>query len=175
MPPSIPPSSSSSVPQSPGSSPAHQLERIAEEGVDDDDDDDPDDDDDDEVEEETENYFSVLKELSKQWRLTQLTHHVSAEAANSFWNISMGEIPKLLYFKDKDAVRKKTPQFVHQRRKLDKEFSPEVNMTFGYKNKEDGSIVTVDCTSTPINQYQRNPKYVKLYEEAHIEVSNAQV
>ena len=82
----------------------------------------------------------------------------------------MDLIPQVLFLKDRDNVDRKIPQFVHQRRKLYKNFSPEVKMRFCYKNKLDGTIEIVDCHSTPSNQYQRNPNYEKLYEEAYVEV-----
>ena len=48
--------------------------------------------------------------------------------------------------------------------------SPEVKMTFAFLNKSDGTITTVAADSTPLTQFQRDPNYQKLYEEAHIEV-----
>ena len=48
--------------------------------------------------------------------------------------------------------------------------SPDVLMTFAFRNKSDGSIVTVTEDSTPLRKFQRDPEYEKLYEEAHIEV-----
>ena len=43
-------------------------------------------------------------------------------------------------------------------------------MTFAFRKKSDGSITVVTDESTPLNKFQRNPEYQKLYEEAHIEV-----
>ena len=43
-------------------------------------------------------------------------------------------------------------------------------MTFAFKDKTDGSVTTVNVDKTPLREFQRDPKYQKLYEEAHIEV-----
>ena len=43
-------------------------------------------------------------------------------------------------------------------------------MTFAFLNKTDGSIIHVDADETPLNAFQNNPEYQKLYEEARIEV-----
>ena len=43
-------------------------------------------------------------------------------------------------------------------------------MTFAFKNKDEGTVVHVQSEDTPLIQYQRDPKYQKLYEEAHVQV-----
>ena len=121
-------------------------------------------------EEDGDHYFSVLSSLSEKWLNTQLTHNVSAAATNSFWKISMELIPKLVSQKESDNITRKTPTFTQERRKLYRDNCPPVKMTFAFKNKSTGNIETVDCDATPMNAYQRNPSYVKVFEEAHVEV-----
>ena len=116
------------------------------------------------------NYSSVLSTLSKQWMHTQLTHRVSATAANSFWSIALHQIPKLLDAKGNQHITRKTPMFTQQRRKLYLQYCPDVKMKFAFKNKNTGVVQIVESSSTPSNQYQRNPDYIKIYEEAHVEV-----
>ena len=120
--------------------------------------------------EEEENYFSALNKLSKKWIATQLTHNVSAEATNTFWKLSMDLLPDMLSLKSRDNITRKTPKFPHQRRKLHKDLCPPVYMKFAFKHKVTGEIVTVDSNSTPAKRFQRNPDYMKLYEEAHVKV-----
>ena len=43
-------------------------------------------------------------------------------------------------------------------------------MSFAFMKKDDGTIVHVKENHTPLDQYQRDPKYQKLYEEAHVKV-----
>lgn len=43
-------------------------------------------------------------------------------------------------------------------------------MTFAFLNEEDGSIIKVDSDHTPLIEFQRDPRFKKLYEQAHIEV-----
>ena len=72
--------------------------------------------------------------------------------------------------KETENVSKNVPQFVHVRKLLYSAISPHIRMTFAFKNLTDGSIHYVEDDRTPLAQYQRDPRYEKLYEEAHIEV-----
>lgn len=56
------------------------------------------------------------------------------------------------------------------RKNVYKDICPDVEMTFYFLNKNDGTIVRVSDDHTPLNKYQRDPQYQKLYEEAHIKV-----
>lgn len=58
------------------------------------------------------------------------------------------------------------------RKNIYKDMCPEIKMTFGFRKKSDGSIITVAADSTPLSKFQRDPEYDKLYEEAHIEVKH---
>ena len=117
-----------------------------------------------------ENYFSVLESLSKKWLSAQLTHHVSAAGANTFWDIAMDAIPKMVSIKDVEGVTRKTPRFTQERRKMYKDNCPKIQMRFAFKHKLTGEIETIDCDATPAKRFQRNPDYVKIYEEAHVKV-----
>ena len=110
-------------------------------------------------------HIDFLEEISKKWILAQMKHHVSAEAANSFWDLAMKYVPLSL-----QQRQKKIPQFVHQRRKMYQNYCPEVHMEFVYKNKLNGEIVTYKGTSAPLKMYQNNFVYEKLYELAFIKV-----
>ena len=72
--------------------------------------------------------------------------------------------------KKTENVRKKIPQYPQIRKNIYKDICPEIKMNFAYLNTSDGSISHVSADTTPLNQYQRDPVYKKLYEEAHIEV-----
>ena len=117
-------------------------------------------------------YKDVLHSLSWKWLLAQLTHKVSAKAANTFWDIAMHFLPILLDLKKREGMLKKTPKFIQQRRKLYRKYCPKVRMEFAFKKKSDGSITKVKSESAPLKQLQHNPEYIKLYEMASIKVIN---
>ena len=118
-----------------------------------------------------ENYQGLLNEFSRQWYLTQLSHKVSATAAEEFWRIAKTSWPIIIQAKEEEAIEKKTPLFQNQRKKLQRQLCPDIHMEFGFLNLNTGAIVKVASESTPFNQYERSPNYVKLYEEAHIKVN----
>ena len=80
-------------------------------------------------------------------------------------------IPKIVEVKEREHVNKKIPSFIHQRRLLYKKSCPPVKMQFSFKHKVTGEIHKVDCNSAPLKEFQRNPDYVKLYEEGHLQVN----
>ena len=82
----------------------------------------------------------------------------------------MGVIPKLMVLKDQAGITRKTPKFTQERRKMYAN-CPRVQMRFAYKHKLTGAIETVDCDATPAKKYHRNPEYIKIYEEAHVQVN----
>ena len=119
---------------------------------------------------EENSFISLFQSFSKQWLHAQLTHHVSLAASNEFWNLSFQYVSKMVEMKEKEKVRRKIPQFLQARKNIYTEISPRIFMTFAFLNKEDGTITCVDVEKTPLDKFQRNPQYQKLYEEAHIEV-----
>ena len=72
--------------------------------------------------------------------------------------------------KNAEEINKKIPQFYQVRKNIYQDICPDVKMSFAFLNLEDGSITRVKEDHMPLNQFQRDPKYKKLYEEAHIEV-----
>lgn len=116
------------------------------------------------------NYKDVLNSLSRQWMKTQLTHKVSAKASNTFWDLTLTYVPKLLNFKEREGHFKNIPKFINQRRKLTKQYCPDVQMEFAFRNRLDGSIIKHRGATSPLKEFQQNPNYMKLYEVASIKV-----
>ena len=110
-----------------------------------------------------------MKNLSEDWLHIQLTHDVSASAANSYWKLALASFPALQAAKENSDVRKNTPGFEHLRRKLYSESCPEVTMNFCFLNKNTSEIEKVTCQKSPAKRFPKS-KYIKLYEEAHIKV-----
>lgn len=69
-----------------------------------------------------------------------------------------------------ENVTKKIPQFLQIRKNIYKDICPQIQMTFAFLHKTDNSVIYVSDDHTPIKEYERNPQYQKLYEEAHIQV-----
>lgn len=108
--------------------------------------------------------------MTRKWYFTQLSHQVSATAANDFWAIAKEFWPKIQRAKEVEAISRKTPLFPNQRKKMIQQLCPDIHMEFGFLNVTTGIIHQVSCESTPCKDYERNPEYIKLYEEAHIKV-----
>lgn len=130
---------------------------------------DPSDDDDAEV---VDDYQSTLDALTRKWYLTQLDHKVSASAADAFWHIAKQFWPRLIKAKQQEVGKKKTPEFQNQRKKLITQLCPPIHMEFGYLNVRTGAILKVESQTAPSKEYERNPDYIKLYEEAHVKVKS---
>ena len=120
-----------------------------------------------------EDYNSLLNSMSRKWYFAQLSHNVSGTAAEAFWEIGRFFWPKLIQAKLQEGITKKTPLFQNQRKKLVSQLCPDISMQFGYLNLATGEVENVSSHITPIKDYERNPQYVKLYEEAHIQVINS--
>ena len=115
-------------------------------------------------------YKDALNALSRKWYLAQLSQKVSAKAANHYWDLSLQCLPEILNMKDREGRLNNIPKFIQQRRILNNNHCPDVNMEYAFKNKNDGSITRIFSTSTPLKALQRNPDYIKLYEIATIKV-----
>ena len=72
--------------------------------------------------------------------------------------------------KEQEHLFKKIPQYAQIKKNIYKSICPKIHMNFAFLNTSDGTIVKVNSETTPLVQYQRDPKYKKLYEEGHIEV-----
>ena len=115
-------------------------------------------------------YNDVLQSFSRKWFFTQLSHKVSAKAANEFWDTCLQFFPKLLDMKEREGRVKNVPKFIQMRRNLHAKYCPKVKMEFAFKKKNDGSITIISSTKTPLKNLQRNSDYVKLYEIASVKV-----
>ena len=56
------------------------------------------------------------------------------------------------------------------RKNIYKDISPDVKMTFAFLDKTDGTVLHVQSENTPLTEYQRDARFQKLYEEAHVQV-----
>ena len=119
------------------------------------------------------NYKDILHAFSKQWLFTQMSHKVSARATNDFWDVCFKYVPQLMMFHEREGRQEVPPKFISQRRHLHKQFSPEVQMEFGFKHKKDGTIHKVKGSTTPLKEYERNEDYLKLYEISTVKVSSS--
>ena len=113
----------------------------------------------------------MFNSFCEKWLHEQQHHHVSLNAANSFWKLAFQYVGKLLELKLEENNKKKIPDFLHVRQVIYKNICPPVHMSFAFLDKSDNSIVHVEGDHTPLNQYERNPRYQKLYEESHIKVT----
>ena len=91
-------------------------------------------------------------------------------ACAAFWKLAFKGIPEIISLKEKENIFKKIPQYQQIKKNIYQKISPKIHMNFAFLNTSDGTIVKVNSENTPLVQYQRDPKYKKLYEEAHIEV-----
>ena len=108
--------------------------------------------------------------MTKKWHFTQLSHKVSTTAAEEFWRVSKQFWPKLIQAKVDEGIKRKTPEFQNQRKRLVDQLCPEIHMEFAFLQVSTGAIHKVASNTTPLKQYDRNPDFIKLYEEAHIKV-----
>ena len=121
-------------------------------------------------EEDSDNYFQVLRSMSKKWMDVQINHDVSECATNSFWQLAFDMIPIILGIKERCNIKKEVPGFIHIRRKLKEEKCPDIHMKFVYLNRSTNSVEEVQCRKAPVKEYPK-ANYIKLYEEAHIKVN----
>lgn len=75
-------------------------------------------------------------------------------------------------YKEREGRLKNVPKFIQQKRILDRDYSPEIEMDFAFKRKRDGSIVMRSSQTAPIKDLQHNEEYEKLYEIAYIKVKS---
>ena len=123
------------------------------------------------AQEEEEDYFAILKHLSKKWLETEVNHKVSKTASEAFWSLGREWFHKLFVTKSIQNVKRKTPSFVHIRRRLYKEYVPPVMLQFGFKNKVTNEIVNVDNSLvTPKSAFPPH-QFDKLWEIAHVQVN----
>ena len=95
-----------------------------------------------------------------------MKHHVSAAAANHFWDLSLQYVPLVL-----NQRQRKVPKFNQKRRRILEDHCPPIYMEFFYRNRYDGTIVHYKGSKAPIKAYQNDHKYEKLYELAYVKVN----
>lgn len=115
-------------------------------------------------------YESILKELSTKWIVAEADHNVSKVASNVMWKLAFQFIPNLIRAKDQQEDQTKIPQFQQIRRNYTEDNCPEVELQFGYRNKETDETFHIKSTVTPKSRFPPN-KYEKLYEMATVKVS----
>ena len=114
-------------------------------------------------------YFELLKDLSEQWLVVEITHSVSKSATNSFWKIAKEKFHGLFEAKQRQNVKKKAPMFDHTRRILNKQ-APEVDLEIGYiKNSTGELVIEENLRKTPVKEYPPS-EYTKAYEIASVKV-----
>ena len=118
---------------------------------------------------EEKDYFSLLKDLANDWLGIELNHHVSKSATDAFWSLALEKKFPLFETKQRQQVRRKTPQF-QQMRNILSEKIPPIKMTMGFIHKETGELVVEEnLHSTPLKMYGP-AEYRKAYEIASVKV-----
>ena len=110
-------------------------------------------------------YFNLLQAISEKWLLVELHHCVSKAAANAFWDIATSLFPNLYKMKENLGVRRKIPQFVHVRRKLQKKFLPRIHSTTGYQDASNEILEIPDDVP-----FHPKDSHKKVFETASVKV-----
>ena len=134
---------------------------------------DPGDDDPGDAEEidEVDDYFTLLKYLSKEWVTVELDHRVSKVASEAFWDLGKRWFHRLFNTKKIQRISRKTPSFTHLRKQLYKDYVPPIRMDIAYMDKETGELTIVEDTpTTPKKQFPSN-RFKKMWEIAHVKVT----
>lgn len=119
----------------------------------------------------TDDFNTILNELSNQWIEAEINHHVSKACSDEFWKIAHQWFFRLMTCKQKQKIKRKVPQFTHIRRQLYDSKTPKVNLDITYQEKDTGEVHVVrDVEATPVSKYPAN-KFTKLYEVASVPVS----
>ena len=121
-------------------------------------------DDEDEYENE---YYRLLQALSEKWLLVELDHTVSKAASNEFWRLATSLIPQLFETKTRLGISRKTPQFVHVRRKLHQKFLPKIHHSTAYQHEDTGEIISVPDTE---DIHRNDSSFSKVFETASVSV-----
>ena len=120
---------------------------------------------------DVENYFNLLQAFSKRWLSIQLTHNVSLKATDAFWKLAVNSLRKIYRARKLEKIKKNIPQFTHVRRTLYAKDCPRVGMNFAYRHKQSEHVHLVsDMDKAPIQKFENDPDYQKLYEVAFVKV-----
>lgn len=132
--------------------------------------DDPEEEEEDDEFEEVDDYNTILEHLSREWMQSELDHKISKVASNHMWMLAKTWFHRLYRAKELQNITKKTPSFLHIRRKMQEKNVPKIHMQFAYEDKETGDLSIVeDVEVTPKSQFPPN-QYRKVWETAHVEV-----
>ena len=133
---------------------------------------DEDEDDDDVGADDLQDYQSILEKMSKEWLEIEMTHRVSKVASEAFWNSGKAWFHRLFTVKQAQKVKKKTPSFVHIRRKMFKDYVPPISIDAAYQHKESGETTIIEGSSiTPRSRFPPH-EYHRLWEISHVKVHN---
>ena len=101
------------------------------------------------------NYYQLLHDFSKKWLSLQLTHNVSLKATDAFWRVAVNSLNRIYSAKSRQGVKKRIPQFAHQRRTLYSDECPRIGMNFAYLHKDTEEIHEVrDVDTAPIRRFE---------------------
>lgn len=114
-------------------------------------------------EEEEESFEGFLESVVQKWLHIQMTHTVSAAATDMFWETAVQCLPHLNGLMQ---TQKKIPTFGHLRKKMVDNVCPDITVNYTFKDKRDGSIVTVNKPAT----LNHNPNFERLYDVANVKV-----
>ena len=118
---------------------------------------------------EVDDYAQSLKQLNEEWLKIELNHNVSKVASSSFYELGKDCFHRMFQAKELQNVRRKTPTFIHSRRKLYLEKVPPVHMEIGYQSKDTGIVTIFRGDKTPRNRFPPH-EYSKVWEVAHVKV-----
>ena len=118
---------------------------------------------------ENDDYLTILKQLSKDWLLTEIGHEVSKVCSDKFWAIAMKGMHLLYVSKERQKIKRKVPQFTQIRKKMYDDHSPKVEMQVAFKEKTTGNITVVNDSKTPLGNYPAT-QFKKIYEIASVDV-----
>ena len=124
--------------------------------------------DEEEEEEEGNAYFDLLEAIAEKWLLVELCHTVSKAASNEFWKIAISLLPALFSNKTSLQITRKTPQFVHLRRKLYKKLLPKIHHSTAYQ--AEGSDDVIDVPDGKHHEFDLTESHKKVYETASVKV-----
>ena len=61
---------------------------------------------------------------------------------------------------ERELITKPIPQFPDTRIQLYKQYCPQIDMEFGFRNKNDGTIKIVTSSAAPLKALQNNEDYI---------------
>lgn len=149
----------------------YDMEQDTPETIDDNGDDVQSSDDEGDIEAETfESFKSIQEKLLEKWISTEIDHHVSKAASDSFWKVADKFFHRLYQAKEREGISRKVPQFAQARKNMYDNRVPDISMQVTYQHKVTGELTTVNSVdSIPTSQFPPNV-YTKICEAASVEV-----